>query len=149
MARKARWGARQLVTRSTRFSPISFTVSTPSLTAVVACCATSFTTRVTRAIGLDVLFFFAAETAFFAERFALVTAFLALFFAVATFLLTVPTFFFAVATFFFALRFALAIVADARFFTAGRLAPFFAVLLPDFPRDFLARFCHHASPRSR
>jgi hypothetical protein len=102
-------------------------------------------TRVTRAIGLDDLFFFALETAFFTDFFAPVTALVALFFALVTALVAlffaVATFFFAPATFFVPLRRVLDIVAGPRlFFTAGRRAPFFAVLLPDCPRDLLAFF---------
>jgi hypothetical protein len=90
-------------------SPISFSVSTPSVTAAVACCVTSCVTRVTRSIiERAALFFFAAGrlgAGFFA------------------------------AAFFTAGRFTAAFL-DADFFTAGRFAPF---AFDDFfalPRDF-------------
>ena len=116
---------RQPVTRSTMEppislieSPISFTLSTPSVTAAVVWCAISFATRATRASGF----------AFFAG------ARLATFFGLAFFALI----FFAA---FRGPRFAALFAAGFDFF-ALRAVDFFIgffALLPAFPRDFLAR----------
>jgi hypothetical protein len=129
------------VTRSTIDPPNSLTVSNPPVTAVEACWATSFATRVTRAIGdrdaafcpvlalrlapprLAALFLIAGR---FAERFLIVGRLAEDFFGAA------PRF---AGRAFFPERFADA-ARPLRRFDALRLL---ALLLPDFLRDFLAR----------
>jgi hypothetical protein len=153
---------RQPVTRSTMLSPNSFTVSIPSLTAVPACCATSFATRATRDSGeppVDVRAgaFFAAgaflalEDFFALDDFAGALDFRAGVFTAGRFacdfliagLFAADDFFALLARLgddFLAGRFADAFFADfdppLRAAGLPRLPP---VVPPDFPRDFLAR----------
>ena len=116
----------------------------PSVTAVVACCATSFATRVTRVIGDDDLGLGAALLFRLADFFA--ADFLAL-----DFLIAGPRRADDLAPDFFAelLR---ALEADAERFIP-RFADFFADFFapdflppPDFPRDFLARVAISLTP---
>jgi hypothetical protein len=140
------------VTRSTSDPPTSFTFSTPSVTAVVVCCANSFATRVTRdsALVLSPPLLLVLMTLTEAVEALAGFALLALvFFTAGRFAARRVAFFgalfraalrgtrFAAAR--FAGRFAGRFTADfflALAFVPPRLLPF---LPPDFPRDFLAR----------
>jgi len=141
---------RQLVTRSMSDSPISRIASIPSVTAVVACCATSFATRVTRVIGDDDL---AGELALrlMAGRLAddflagdfLAADFLELAFLALDFLRAGPRRADVLAPDFRVelLRAEVGLERFADFFGDFFALDFFADFLPppDFPRDFLAR----------
>jgi hypothetical protein len=123
------------VTRSTIFSPIPFNASTPVETAVVAWCATSVATRLTRSIGdlrfvpvgREVVFFVPVAALRFAD--ALREA----------------------ARFVFALRADLVDRADADRLGLPRFFParFFDFAAPAFLPDFLARVAMAPSRRSR
>ena len=130
------------MTRSTTDSVISLTFSTPSVTAAVVCCASSFATLVTREIGFAVVPPFLAPP--LERRALLLDERLLVFFAALDFrgaffgadlraIFCGPRPRFAAA--FFAGCFADAFFADPAFFLD---APD-RVLLPAFPRDFLAR----------
>jgi hypothetical protein len=127
----------QPVTRSTTDSVISFTFSTPSVTAAVVCCASSFATLVTREIGLAVFAPLELRPLLLDERlldFFAALAFRGAFFGAdlrAIFCGPRPRF----AAAFFADCFADAFFADPAFFPDA----LDRVLLPAFPRDFLAR----------
>jgi len=124
------------VTRSTIEPPNSFTVSRPSVIAVDACCATSFATRVTRAIGDGVvaccppaelrLAAVVLTAGRFADFFLIAARFAEAFFGAAR-------------------RLAERALVPDRFADDARRAPRFdvarllAAFLPDFLRDFLAR----------
>lgn len=141
----------QLVTRSTSVPPISFSASMPSVTAVVACCATSLATRVTRWIGVRFALRVAPLAVFVRDALLLPAPRLALDLApprarfAEAFVMTrgVPRLavdFRAVALFFaLAPRLPPRFFAPPRFLAAGRLEDALLLVPPDFPRDFLAR----------